>query len=370
MKKTVAGGETVITGIAQTPLSGGVALSSGVSNTLINLRALVAQDGMSISEVKTGTGVGIAIGPGQSVATTATPTFAGLNLWTPAKPWVDVVTDMTGALAPAFPTTLSLPLEGTASFQFAQTDMTFGNYVVFTVPAGKYAFLTTLNVLNRNGASVLVRLWASPDGGVTRYCLSNGVTVAAGVSTAFPLFGYVFLPGDSIVFESNTPTLVFQMNGAGLMWTTSTSPLRPLVARGLAAGDTDVYVCPAGMNATSLGATQTLVHGAGPPRWAQQSGLSVTYTQLVTTGGITFENSFSVAPNASVGTGNAISHTLAPGDKLTINAASAHASSHYWILLIEFPLGILAPAITSAVSRVREEMKRSYEPEDDDYEIA
>ena len=170
MKKTAAGGDSVIAGIAQTALGGGlpsVALSSGVSTNLINLRALIAEDGMNISEVKTSSGVGIAIGPGQAVTTGSAPTFAGLTLWTPAKPWVDVVTDSTGAMAPAFPTTLSLPLEGTASFQFAKTDMSFGNYVVFTVPAGKYAFLTTLNVTNRNGAAVLVRLWASPDGGVT-----------------------------------------------------------------------------------------------------------------------------------------------------------------------------------------------------------
>ena len=124
------------------------------------------------------------------------------------------------------------------------------------------------------------------------------------------------------------------------------------------------------MNATTLGATQTLVHGAGPPRWAHQTGGTQTYTQKVTVGGFTFENSFSVISGATVGVGNPISHTLVPGDKLTINASVGHASNHYWILLIEYPLGILAPATTVAVSRVREEMKHSFEPEDEDYEIA
>ena len=71
----------------------------------------------------------------QNLSREGEPTFAGLTLWSTPSPWIDVITDGSGAMAPAYPTLASLPLAGTSSFQFVGITVT-GNTVAYTVPSG------------------------------------------------------------------------------------------------------------------------------------------------------------------------------------------------------------------------------------------
>jgi hypothetical protein len=99
MKKSISGVTGAISDIKQTAVSSSlpsVALSTGVSGGILNLRGLVAQDGMDVFAVDTPAGSGIAVGPGQNVTPLSAPTFAGLTLPTGAAAGAVLTSDYAG----------------------------------------------------------------------------------------------------------------------------------------------------------------------------------------------------------------------------------------------------------------------------------
>lgn len=303
----------------------------------------------------------------QNLTREGAPSSAGLTLWSTPSPWIDVITDGKGAMAPAYPTLASLPLAGTSSFQFVGIAVT-GNTAVYTVPSGKYATLNTISVVNTAGSSQSLRTWVSPDLGTTRYCTASNQTVANGASANLTTNGYVYLPGDSIIIE--TPSLgTVQVSGCGYLWDMASSPFLPIVYRGLPTGDTTVYTCPAGKTATTLGASPSFIVEAGGPRFSQHSigGVTIVYTQKWSIGGTTATTTIQAVSHATVGAAPASAFVLSAGDTIVVNADSYQPASHYWLLLAEYPTGILAsaPSAPLAVAAAEREMKYAEEPPDD-----
>lgn len=180
--------------------------------------------------------------PGASNATI--PTTLGLT------PGLSVVADANNNLNACIPTQPSFMAASNSLVPIA-TSLPASSYTtIYTVPTGHYASVVSLALQIASG-SATTSIYASPDGGTTRYQVGGFVTISVAI-TPIPTNGFVFLPGDSIIIQSVVATQT--VLGLIKIWPVATSPIVPVVVRGAAlpVGTTPLYTCPTGTLAVAV----------------------------------------------------------------------------------------------------------------------
>lgn len=261
---------------------------------------------------------------------------------------LDIVADNLGVVAAAFPSTMSLPLSTTTTTRYVAT-VGSGITVMYTVPTGYYAIVTSHSQYNGSIGTCTVFLAASPDGGTTIYQVATSSTILTLQHATITLGAYIFLPGDSICMSANT---YGQTICATFLTFAADGPIRPVVQRPIGTSQV-VYTCPAGMRATMSGGFPTFPYENGGIRWYQHSGTAPIYTLQTTISGSTFTVARIQSSAGTVSTGPTCGLFLEAGDTLTmLSSVVPNTASHFWLALTVLPVAIFAPAIALRLAAV------------------
>lgn len=248
---------------------------------------------------------------------------------------LNVITNSIGIVSAAYPSNMSLPFAGTTSFNIITTTVA-DTALLYTVPTGKYAMITACVVYNGSGSSTSPSIFASPDGGTTVYLVIAGTAIAASAAAAQTLNAYTFLPGDTIVFNAGQISQTVTMSVVQFDTGKNIVIVNP---RNLGTTQT-IFTCPTGIRSVFVGAFPAFNIESGTPRYAQESGGSLTYTLTATISSVSWiVNKIAVATATVVG-GQGLGLILSPGDTLSLAVSGAAASSHAWITLYQLPISV------------------------------
>lgn len=195
-----------------------------------------------------------------------------------------------------------------------------GDNDLYTVPAGKRAFIGVTGQIYNNSAGSITWYWEIKVSG-TYYRLSSSLTTATGdgiTATA----GIVLEPGET--FAVNVATT----NGLNALLQAiefdSIAPLFSPKLLTLASGDQTLYTCPTGKTAIGLGNTGPAVGGSTISVVADGTGQSVK-VHLVPSGN-SVGNTYKIVPTTSIAANVRQAFTFVPalgaGDFININVSA------------------------------------------------
>ena len=240
------------------------------------------------------------------------------------------------------PTYFPFPL-GSTSFQTFFINATdTSDYLIFTTPEGKYQTVSTCTISNSDAAVANVcRYWASPDGGVTRLCVSS-ISIAAATAAVFPTTGWVSPPGWSL-YASCSRSDGAKWVVSTLSWDT-TLYLKPIIySTPLVLGEQLVYTVPANTRTTFVSTAFYTTTGFGRVSLTSSSTglMNIRILLRNAQGDWPIESRTNVnILSAPTAVGNNMAY-LQPGDQLILDVtANEPSASLWWINVAEWPLAL------------------------------
>jgi hypothetical protein len=289
-----------------------VTITTNPATGEITIAASGGGGGVAFTDITSGTNTTAAmiVGTGASLAATGTGTITATNC--------------TGGLFGA------TPFKG-GEFMKAAGSLAVGDNDIYTVPSGKYLFVTSANIHNVSGVSNTV--YATAKVGGTYYRISSSVAVGAGGYTA-PIQNRIFNAGD--IISINCTATGSNCFISGILYE-DTSSLKGIRKIGFVSGDNTVYTCPSGKAAQVIGSTVIDTDASRNIMFIPSAAITIS-TNLVPNGGSPSAGNkilSSTALSASVASSLPFQMTFAAGDFFNINSSITSATTTCWLKVIE-----------------------------------
>lgn len=258
-------------------------------------------------------------------------------------PYTDVIASGDSTLVSALPNYYNYPLSTSASRNY-YVDVSVGatDVLVFTSPAGTNVSVNSITIQNTFAGSNACAYYASPDGGVTKYCIYS---IAVGSSTCLSLTtqGWTSPPGWSFYVRSATAGTRWVINV--IDFASASSVLLPLIYTGPPSlGVNIMYTVPPGYRATFVSTGGYVWTGFGRLQITTVGGGNCTCSMGIrnASGDWALQQATSVgAITAPVSLGN-LAGVLEAGDQLFLDVTfNPPTLSVWWVLLALFPTGMI-----------------------------
>lgn len=289
-----------------------VTITTNPATDEITIAASGGGGGAAFTDITSGTNTTAAMIVGTGASLTATGTGA------------ITATNCTGGLFGA------TPFKGGEFMRAVGSALAVGDNDIYTVPAGKSFFVSSINIFNGSGGTNTIYATVKVSG--TYYRISSSSTLATN-SSASPYTNMIFSAGDVLAINCTATDANCFISGILFDDTSNFKGARLL---GLSTGDNTLYTCPSGKVAYLIGSS--IIDGAGAMPFINGSGgsISVYYNLVPSAGSPTTSNkmaSASVAANTRVAISNSI--TLTAGDYINFNVSSGNTGHTLWAKFIE-----------------------------------
>jgi len=217
-----------------------------------------------------------------------------------------------------------------ASYVTTAAAIAAGDNDLYTVPAGKRAFVHHLFLTQSTGASVTYCPGAKISGAYQRLAgnlsLTTGQVVALGQSS----FQFVYEAGETITLNATGA-----MTGIlGIVLFNNTEPLKTVRLTSLAVGDNTLYTSNNG--ATLPDALMRAIGATGNLQYVNTSGAAISVLGKWKSGSTTIAQAVSATSVANNGkTAITFLPVMGPGDVAILNSNSASAGQFAWIVVAE-----------------------------------